>query len=204
MLDSTSVHPDSQYSLELWKPIPQFEKYYEVSNLGRIRTTRRRMRYQAGYMLRQYQIPQGYSYVRLSSDDIKLKMQYVHRLVMMAFDPVEGYEKLDVNHQNGQRSDNRLANLEWLSHADNIRYSMDVLGTWKTRATKKPKPPKAPKPITDKLGNGNRKSKFTAEQIQEIRAMGAAGVSQGLIAIKFAISPSYVSMIICNKYFGDA
>jgi HNH endonuclease len=50
------------------------------------------------------------------------KNHLIHRLVLSAFvRPAEGKET--ANHKNGVRSDNRLENLEWISHSDNIKHS---------------------------------------------------------------------------------
>lgn len=55
------------------------------------------------------------------------KYYYVHRLVAMQFLPnPNGYT--DVNHKNGIKSDNRVENLEWCSHSDNMKHSYSVLG----------------------------------------------------------------------------
>jgi hypothetical protein len=60
----------------------------------------------------------GYRKV-MGRDRVKV---YVHRLVAEAFLPnPEGLP--EVNHINGVRHDNRVANLEWVSHADNMRHA---------------------------------------------------------------------------------
>jgi hypothetical protein len=63
----------------------------------------------------------------------------LHRLVACLFVENDNpLEKTEVNHINGIRTDNRAENLEWVSHADNIRHSVCVLGTkWGKGAEKR-------------------------------------------------------------------
>lgn len=49
----------------------------------------------------------------------------VHRLLMLTFCPVIGSENLQVNHKNGEKLDNRLENLEWCTHKENLRHAWD-------------------------------------------------------------------------------
>ena len=51
----------------------------------------------------------------------------VHRLVAMQFIP-NPFELTDVNHKDGIKNNNRVENLEWVSHSDNILHSYRVLG----------------------------------------------------------------------------
>ena len=50
----------------------------------------------------------------------------VHRLILMTFNPVENMENLEVNHINGNKSDNSLKNLEWCSGSFNVRHSLET------------------------------------------------------------------------------
>lgn len=70
----------------------------------------------------------GYLKVRLSSTDLPNGKQHaysVHRLVLENFCPVENMDKLQVNHINGNKADNRLCNLEWATNAENIHHAME-------------------------------------------------------------------------------
>lgn len=59
----------------------------------------------------------GYQTVLLG----RRKAQYVHRLVMLAW---VGPSSLVVNHKNGDKQDNRLDNLEYVTHAENLRHAL--------------------------------------------------------------------------------
>lgn len=63
----------------------------------------------------------GYIYFRLSKNNQK-KMFYAHRLVAEAFLLKEDFEKRIVNHINGDKTDNRKENLEWVTYSENISH----------------------------------------------------------------------------------
>ena len=49
-----------------------------------------------------------------------------HRLILATFNPIEGWEQLEVNHINGDKLDNRLENLEWVSTQENITHAWKI------------------------------------------------------------------------------
>lgn len=68
----------------------------------------------------------GYRYVVLMLDD-RPKTVMVHRLVAMAFCP--GYKDgLQVNHKDGDKTNNNYTNLEWVTRYDNVQHAIHVLG----------------------------------------------------------------------------
>lgn len=113
---------------ENWKPIPGYEGYYEVSDLGRVKSLARVVPHPtvpAGEIpLRERilkQSPIRYPAVNLSRDG-RQKNVKVHRLVAEVFVPnPEGYEVVD--HLNGDTHDNRAANLDWCTREENIKRS---------------------------------------------------------------------------------
>ena len=63
----------------------------------------------------------GYEALRLTDNGIT-HTKFVHRLIAQTFlVPIEG--KQFVNHINGNKLDNRIENLEWVSHAENIEHA---------------------------------------------------------------------------------
>ena len=94
---------------------------YEVSNLGRVRSLNFK---RTGEMkiLQPCIVNGGYLQVGLTKDG-KRKRYLVHRLVAFAFienDDIKN--KTDVNHLNEIKTDNRVENLEWTTHLDNVHY----------------------------------------------------------------------------------
>lgn len=63
----------------------------------------------------------GYSYVRLCADG-KVKKHFIHRLIAQAYIPNE-FNLEQVNHIDGNKSNNTIGNLEWCSRLDNMRHA---------------------------------------------------------------------------------
>lgn len=97
---------------EIWKDIEGYEGLYEISSLGNVR------RAPSGRILKQNKNSYGYSHVGLSKEG-KVKMICVHRLIANAFIP-NPQNKPQVNHIDGNKSNNSISNLEWVSQKENI------------------------------------------------------------------------------------
>lgn len=96
---------------ETWKQIEDYPNYF-VSNTGKIRNVK------TGKELIQGLLPNGYLRVHLKQDG-KDYSRYVHRLVAQAFIPNPlGLDTVD--HLDGNKLDNRVDNLRWLSNHDNV------------------------------------------------------------------------------------
>lgn len=117
---------------EIWKDIPGYEGLYQASSLGRIKTVEGKVTSNRRYSKRVWKsrIMKGrgdnYSTGRRVSlwKDGKVKDFLVARLVAITFlgEPLQGYT---VNHKDGNRMNNQIDNLEWLSRGDNIRHAFD-------------------------------------------------------------------------------
>jgi len=104
---------------EIWKDIVGYEGCYQVSNLGNVKsfisTYNGNRFYPKELILRQYS-NKGYLRVALTDSFGKVKYYLVHRLVLTVF---LGYSELDVNHIDGNKKNNRVENLEWVTKSEN-------------------------------------------------------------------------------------
>lgn len=118
---------------EIWRDVKGYNGAYQVSSMGRVRSTDRtinltngRQRHLIGHIIQPHDNGLGYQQVNLIDTDHKLHAMLVHRLVLSAFLTISDAEasmaKLtDVDHINNDRADNRLSNLRRCTHADNLR-----------------------------------------------------------------------------------
>ncbi|MBM6615610.1 NUMOD4 motif-containing HNH endonuclease [Desemzia sp. RIT804] len=114
---------------EYWKDVIDYEGYYQVSNLGNVRSSDRKIPWKnsfrnlSGSMQRLIEHKSGYIRVGLNKDG-KRKYHTLHRLVAKAF--VENPEnKPEVNHIDGNKGNNIYENLEWVTRSENIKHAVD-------------------------------------------------------------------------------
>jgi hypothetical protein len=105
-----------------WRDLYKFEGLYEITRNGQVR------RKASQYPVRQNISDGGYVRVCLSYrgfKNIKSRWYPLHRLVLSTFvgPPKPGQE---VNHINAVKTDNRVENLEWVTHAENMRHASNL------------------------------------------------------------------------------
>lgn len=113
---------------EEWRFIDGFNNWYQVSDTGNVRSVDRFVcgRMHVGKNIKQQESKKGYKRVTLSCCGAS-KTLSVHRLVGLAFIPNPNNEP-QINHKNGNKADNCVANLEWCNNLQNIRHLWRVLG----------------------------------------------------------------------------
>lgn len=102
---------------EVFKDINGYEGLYQISNLGKVKS----FNHGSPKILKSGKSTSGYSQVYLCKNKTKRQCQ-IHRLVAMAFIDNPDNKK-DVNHINGIKTDNIVANLEWNTRAENIKHA---------------------------------------------------------------------------------
>lgn len=116
---------------EIWKDIKGYEKLYQISNKGRIKSLERKTfkadKYGQSLLLHKEKIltnnimKSGYSMITLYKSG-KPKSYFIHRLVAQAFIPNPNNYK-EINHIDKDRKNNNVNNLEWCTRAYNNAYS---------------------------------------------------------------------------------
>ena len=163
--------------MEEWRAIPGWGGYYEVSNLGQVRSVARvvrfvdgRARFYSAQPRRTHVDGFGYQKVTLKRPGLNQRV-LVHQAVAAAWIGPRP-AGMEVCHNNGQRTDNRADNLRYGTRAENTADSI-------------------------KHGTHRRPRKLTDEQIADIRAQRGHMTGRALAA-KHGTSPAHV----CNVQRG--
>ena len=169
---------------EEWKPVKGFEGLYEVSNLGQVRSLDRLRKNVKGMAKINGRIITGnhggkhYYQVALRKDG-KKKYMSVHRLVAEAFIPnPDG--KSQVNHIDGNKQNNVVSNLEWVTPSENILHSFET-------------------GLNTHIGEKNIQAKLTREQVAEIKKLYVKGGKEyGVrpLARKYGVSAPAIRAIV--------
>ena len=119
--------------VECWLTVTNYEGYYEVSNLGRVKSLDRIVNnnyksknFKEGRILKNRYTGKGYDVCVLQKEGLK-ENKSVHRLVCETYKNNLNYKNLQVNHMNGDKKDNRIENLEWVTCKENIVHCYKVL-----------------------------------------------------------------------------
>lgn len=117
-------------TVEIWARIDGYEGYYEVSNTGKVRGLDRFLPFKnksggrttKGRVLKPHDNGSGYYYVSLYLNG-KKKNKLIHRLVAECY--LENpHNKETVNHKDGDKGNNHVGNLEWLTQRENNAHAL--------------------------------------------------------------------------------
>lgn len=128
------------FEAEKWKDIQGYEGKYQVSNYGRIKSLSRKISNGTGYYMSKEKILKGHvitnGYVQV---ELQGKGMLIHRLVAETF--IENpYNKPQVNHIDGNKTNNIVTNLEWVTNGENqIHAYKNGLNKHSEKAGRKPK-----------------------------------------------------------------
>ncbi|MBU1173702.1 MAG: HNH endonuclease [Proteobacteria bacterium] len=165
---------------EEWRAAFGHDDWYDVSNMGRIRRTAGGGGATIGRVLKQSVTNTGYYRVCLCINT-KRSYEAVHRIVLSSFLGACPDGK-QVNHIDGDKSNNRLENLEYVTRSENIRHSFDN-GT------------------RSQQGEKNTQSKLTEKHIHEIRQL-LGKETQETIAAKFNVTRQTISKVATGATWG--
>ena len=173
------------YSEEVWKPVVEWEGYYEVSNLGRVRTVPRVIVRSDGTTqslrgrIRKLQVAHDGRMLVMMCRDSRVQSRLVHRLVARAFLGEPAADQV-VCHNDGDPTNNRAENLRWDTASAN---QMDRVAHG-----------------THSRGERHNMVKLTERQVHEIRALcDSRSMLQREVADLYGIGQSMVSLIALRR-----
>lgn len=182
----TKSHPDLFESLpgEVFKDIPGYEGQYQVSNLGRVKS----LKTKNGRIMRLKKTWSGYVQVCLCQGNVKTHHS-VHALVLEAFVSLRP-EKHVANHIDGERSNNRLSNLEWVTQQKNIMHKYEVM--------------QQPHAVPPRLYGENHPLALSQDVAKQIMAAYESGSSARRVGKQFGTSKTTVLKIVNGEHWSNS
>lgn len=166
---------------ELWLPVFGIEGCgYEVSNLGRVRSFRESPE---GRVLVPLLRRDGRLSVKLNlHEESKPRRHYsIHRIVAITFMcPIEGRDQ--INHIDGDPTNNRLDNLEWCTNTENQRHARET-------------------GLIDQHGPNSVLARFSAEQVRQIKRLRMNGATYARIREFYPMAKSTLSYILNGRTY---
>lgn len=173
--------------IEIWKDIKDYEGFYQVSNLGRIRSLTRNVKQHSssiqtkrGKILSLAIDRGGYVFCALSKNN-NLKTYKVHRLVANSFIP-NPLDRKEINHKDCDKTNNVVWNLEWSTRSHNINHAIS------NGRLKYP------------VGESCYNSKLTNNQRIEMYEQRTRGMLLKDLSAKYGVSISVASKICQDHY----
>lgn len=182
---------------EIWKDVPEWENLYEVSNIGNVRSKTREVntcdrnkenftkRIIKGKLLGCTIEALGYRRVDLRcKEKSRRKNALVHRLVALCFID-NPKRKPHINHKDCNPLNNKVENLEWCTHKENMHHAFENGLMIPFSGTEK--------------GQKCPSSKLKDSEVVEIKKRIAYGESSIAISIDYPVSASAISEIKAGR-----
>lgn len=151
-----------EIKVEIWKDIENYPNY-QISNFGRVKSKKRITRVgiknvkkiiRNEKILKPLKLTKGYLGIRLYDNNSNAKTFKIHRLVAQAFIPNPN-NLPQVNHIDGDKTNNRIDNLEWCTCLENMNHSYNI--GLRDKEKLKEHMSKVGKSLTNKKGHHIRK-----------------------------------------------
>jgi hypothetical protein len=162
--------------VEIWKPVVGFEQLYEVSNFGRIKTLPKKGFKKIVIRKTGTDVRNGYVTITLRKNNIPITKR-IHSLVVEAFLNTKTTRKLVCNHKDGNKTNNKLSNLEIITQKENVLHAIAI---GKTKI-----------PLKDERYN----SKIKEKDFQLLKDLFKQGLTSKAIAKQFNVCPTTISRI---------
>lgn len=162
---------------EEWRPVVGWEGAYSVSSLGRVRRDSAGRGARPGRILAAAASGGGYPAVALVRDG-RQATKCVHRLVAAAFLGPRPPGR-EVDHVNGAKTDNRAANLRYVTRGENLLSAYD--------------------PGLRAAGELHRGARLTVAAVRELRAAVAAGEPKRAVARRLLVSEWTVRQVLSGR-----
>ena len=174
---------------EVWRDVPEWQGFYQVSDQGGVRSVDRRwpvvnrfgnveMRLHRGKALKPGQVKNGYEMVSFTRPGGVREYRYVHDLVTLTFLGPRP-DGMEVCHRNGIRTDNRLANLRYDTRSRNA-LDRHVHGT-----------------MNQARGEKHYYARLTEDAVREIRA--SRGLTCSELARRFGVHHSTAKNVLARR-----
>lgn len=181
------------------RPLPGYEGKYAVSQDGRVRSLKRTVMRSNGVpmtvrgrWLKPILREDGYLVVTLHDDDEEERKVRVHQAVAAAWLPAPASDQLEINHRDGNKTNNAPMNLEWCTSSENKRHAVELgLTRYHTSARR-----------AAQRDSALPKRKLDADQVAAIREqLTAGGVSMRAIAKQFGVADLTIRRIASGETY---
>jgi hypothetical protein len=175
---------------ENWQNIPNFESYYQVSNLGRVRGLDRiiidkngKKKRIKGQIIKPQYATNGYLFIRPCKNGIKSNF-LLHRIVAQMFIS-NPQNKQEINHKDFNKTNNVFTNLEWCTHSENHKHLFH-------KGIRN-------KYFINNTGSNNGRTRLTEDKVKQIKILLLNGKKHKDIAKLYDVSKSVVDQISSGK-----